>query len=89
MVVPLDTTVNLAFPHIVAAFGISVPEIKWVVICYVGVHASLMLICGRLGDLFGYRRVFLAGCAWSAMAFVMCTLEIGRASCRERVFKDV
>lgn len=74
MVVPLDTTVNLAFPHIVAAFGISVPEIKWVVICYVGVHASLMLICGRLGDLFGYRRVFLAGCAWSAMAFVMCTL---------------
>ena len=72
--VPLDTTVNLAFPYIVAAFGIAVPEIKWVVICYVGVHASLMLICGRLGDLFGYRRVFLAGCAWSAVAFVMCTM---------------
>ncbi len=74
LVVPLDTTVNLAFPHIVAAFGITMPEIKWVVICYVGVHASLMLICGRLGDLFGYRRVFLAGCAWSAAAFVMCSL---------------
>jgi len=74
LLVPLDTTVNLAFPSIVAAFGIAVPQIKWVVICYVGVHASLMLICGRLGDLFGYRRVFLAGCAWSAAAFAMCAL---------------
>ena len=72
MLVPLDTTVNVAFPHIVARFGIAMPAIKWVVICYVGVHASLMLICGRLGDLFGYRRVFLIGCAWSAVAFVLC-----------------
>ena len=77
LLVPLDTTVNLAFPAIVAAFGIAVPDIKWVVICYVGVHASLMLICGRLGDLFGYRRVFLTGCAWSAVAFAMCAMAPG------------
>ncbi len=77
LTVPLDTTVNLAFPHIVAAFGIAVPQIKWVVICYVGVHASLMLICGRLGDLFGYRRVFLLGCAWSAVAFALCAMAPG------------
>ena len=70
--VPLDTMVNVAFPHIAAAFGIAVPAIQWVVICYVLVHASLMLVCGRLGDLFGYRRVFLIGCAWSAVAFVLC-----------------
>ena len=72
--VPLDTTVNLAFPHIVAAFGIEVADIKWVVICYVGVHASLMLTCGRLGDVFGHRKIFLIGCLWSAGAFVACTL---------------
>lgn len=72
LLVPLDTTVNVAFPHIVARFGIAIPAIKWVVICYVGVHASLMLVCGRLGDLFGYRRIFLIGCAWSAGAFVLC-----------------
>ncbi len=73
LVVPLDTTVNVAFPHIVAAFGIAVPSIQWVVICYVLVHASLMLLCGRLGDLFGDRRVFLTGCAVSVLAFVLCT----------------
>ena len=72
LLVPLDTTVNVAFPHIVARFGIAIPAIKWVVICYVGVHASLMLVCGRLGDLFGYRRIFIIGCAWSAVAFVLC-----------------
>ena len=72
LVVQLDTMVNVAFPHIVEAFGIAVPTIQWVVICYVLVHASLMLVCGRLGDLFGYRRVFLIGCAWSAVAFVLC-----------------
>jgi MFS family permease len=72
LVVPLDTTVNVAFPHIVAAFGIAVPAVKWVVICYVLTHAGLMLAAGRLGDLFGYRRVFLIGCLWSAAAFSLC-----------------
>ncbi len=74
LVVPLDTTVNVALPHIVAAFGIAVPAVKWVVICYVLTHAGLMLAAGRLGDLFGYRRVFMAGCLWSAVAFVLCAL---------------
>lgn len=72
LVVPLDTMVNVAFPHIVAAFAIPVPAVKWVVICYVLTHAGLMLAAGRLGDLFGYRRVFMAGCVWSAAAFVLC-----------------
>lgn len=74
LVVPLDTTVNVAFPHIVTAFAIPVPAVKWLVISYVLTHAGLMLAAGRLGDLFGYRRIFLIGCAWSACAFALCTL---------------
>ncbi len=72
LMVPLDTTVNVALPHIVAAFAIPVPAVKWVVICYVLTHAGLMLAAGRLGDLFGYRRVFMAGCLWSVAAFALC-----------------
>jgi len=79
LVVPLDTTVNVAFPHIVTTFGIPMPAIQWVVICYVLVHASLMLLCGRLGDLFGYRRIFLAGCAVSALAFVLSSTAVSFA----------
>ncbi len=44
------------------------------VISYTLTTASLMLACGRAGDLFGHKHVFQAGCACSAAAFVLCTL---------------
>lgn len=74
LVVPLDAMVNVAFPDIVRDFAIEIPMIQWVVISYVLTHASLMLVFGRLGDMLGHRRIFLAGAALSAVAFVGCTL---------------
>ena len=71
-VVPLDSAVNIAFPAITASFGLPIEMIQWVVICYVLTHASLMLAFGRLGDVFGYGRVFRAGLLWNALAFVCC-----------------
>jgi MFS family permease len=77
LVVPLDAMVNVAFPDIVADFAIPVPMIQWVVIGYVLTHASLMLVFGRLGDMLGHRRIYLAGAAVSAVAFLGCTLAPG------------
>ena len=74
MIVPLDSAVNVAFPAMAAAFGLAVPEIQWVVICYVLTYGSLMLAVGRLGDIFGHARVFRFGLAWSAVAFVLLSL---------------
>ena len=71
-VVPLDSAVNIAFPDITRSFGLPIEMIQWVVICYVLTHASLMLACGRLGDVFGYGRVFRAGLLWNALAFICC-----------------
>jgi MFS family permease len=71
-VVPLDSAVNIAFPAITASFGLPIEMIQWVVICYVLTHASLMLAFGRLGDVFGYGRVFRAGLLWSGVAFLLC-----------------
>ncbi len=73
-VVPLDASVNVAFPQIAAHFGLDIPEIRFVVISYVLVYASLTLAFGRLGDLLGYRRVFWLGCLISLLAFIGCTL---------------
>lgn len=70
--VPLDSSVNVAFPAIVAAFGVEVPAIQWVVICYVLTYGSLMLAVGRLGDIFGHAQVFRIGLAWSAVALLLC-----------------
>jgi MFS family permease len=72
--VPFDSSVNFAFPYITRAFGLPIPAIQWVVISYTLTYAALMLVFGRVGDMLGYRRVFLAGSLWSAVAFVLCAL---------------
>jgi MFS family permease len=74
LVVPLDSAVNIGFPAIVAHFGLPIPMIQWVVIAYVLTQTSLMLSFGRIGDMLGYRRVFLFGTGFSALAFVACAL---------------
>lgn len=72
LVVPFDSTVNFAFPYITRAFGLPIPAIQWVVIAYTLTYAALMLVFGRVGDILGYRRIFLIGSAWSAIAFLFC-----------------
>lgn len=71
---PLDTAVNVAFPHITGAFGEPLGAIQWVVICYVLTYSSLILVCGRLGDLFGHRRIFGLGLLVSAVALALCAM---------------
>ncbi|NMJ43541.1 MFS transporter [Roseomonas sp. JC162] len=73
-IVPLDSSVNVAFPAIVVAFGLEVAAIQWIPICYVLTYGSLMLAVGRIGDIFGHARVFRIGLAWSAVALALCAL---------------
>ncbi len=72
LVVPLNSAVNVAFPHITAAFGLDIPQIQWIVIFYTVTYASLMLVFGRIGDIFGHRLVFILGAACSTAAFAGC-----------------
>jgi MFS family permease len=74
VVAPLDTAVNIAFPSMTQAFELGLNDIRWVVIAYVLTYASLMLVCGRLGDLLGYRPIFQLGLALSALGFVGCAI---------------
>jgi len=69
---PLDTAVNIAFPAITAAFVIPVTTIQWVVICYVLTYGSLLLGCGRLGDVIGHKRVFL----FANISFMLCMMAL-------------
>jgi EmrB/QacA subfamily drug resistance transporter len=70
----LDSAVNIAFPAITAAFSLEVASIQWVVVGYVLTHASLLLGCGRLADLWGHGRLLTWGLLASAVAFVGCGL---------------
>jgi EmrB/QacA subfamily drug resistance transporter len=72
LLVPFDAAVNVAFAPIVCAFALPILAIQWVVISYTLTYASLMLVFGRIGDMLGYRRLFLIGTGWSAAAFALC-----------------
>ena len=66
MLAPLDSSVNVAFPDIVASFAISPNQIQWVILPYVLTQSLASLGFGRLGDRHGHRLIFslgLAACA--------------------------
>jgi MFS family permease len=71
---PLDSSVNVAFPSIIDYFSRPIADIRWVIIVYVLTFASLPLVFGRAGDLFGHRRIFILGLAWCAIAHLGCSL---------------
>jgi MFS family permease len=62
----------VALPAITAHFGLALGDVQWLVICYVLVYGSLMLVCGKLGDLFGHRLVFRCGLLLSAVGLTAC-----------------
>lgn len=57
------TVVNVALPDIGAALHLGRGELPWVMTVYTLVFGGLMLLGGRIADLFGARRVTLAGLA--------------------------
>jgi len=63
-IVVLDNSVlNVAIPTILRDFHTSLPSVEWVVTGYALTFASLLIIGGRLGDLYGHRRIFIIGAA--------------------------
>jgi MFS family permease len=69
---PLDIAVNVALPAITAHFGLPLADVQWLVICYVLTYGSLMLVCGKLGDLFGHRLIFRIGMVLSMIGCSLC-----------------
>ena len=63
MIVLDSTIVNVALPSIQADLGFSETSLAWVVNAYLLTFGGFLLLGGRLGDLFGHRRMFLVGIA--------------------------
>jgi EmrB/QacA subfamily drug resistance transporter len=71
----LDTTiVHIAVPALTTGLGATLDQIMWIVSAYALTYASLLIIGGRLGDLYGPKRLFLAGLALFTIASVACGL---------------
>ncbi len=75
LMIVLDTTiVNVALPSIRQSLGFSETSLAWVVNAYLLTFGGFLLLGGRLGDLFGHRRLFLIGIALFTLASLACGL---------------
>jgi EmrB/QacA subfamily drug resistance transporter len=67
-----STIVNTALPAIRQALGASSAAMQWIIAGYLLGLGTLLLLGGRLGDAFGYRRVFLIGVSAFVLASTIC-----------------
>ena len=93
LMVVLDATIaNIALPFIKVDLGISQANLSWIVTGYSLAFGGLLLLGGRLGDLYGRRRMFMVGVSIFAVASLLggfastegcCSAPVGcRASAR-------
>jgi EmrB/QacA subfamily drug resistance transporter len=79
MIILDGTIVAVALPAVQTALGFSASGLAWVVNGYLVAFGGLLLLAGRLGDLLGRRRTFLAGLAVFTAASIACGLASGPA----------
>ncbi|HEY4333709.1 MAG TPA: MFS transporter, partial [Ilumatobacteraceae bacterium] len=58
-----NSVLNVAIPTILRDMHTTVPTLQWVVTGYALTFATLLIIGGRLGDVYGHRRLFMIGVA--------------------------
>jgi EmrB/QacA subfamily drug resistance transporter len=69
------TIVNIAIPDMITRLHASLDGVLWVINAYALVLAVLLITAGRLGDLFGQRRMFIAGVILFTLASAACGLS--------------
>jgi EmrB/QacA subfamily drug resistance transporter len=76
LMIVLDVTiVGVALPSIRESLGFSETSLAWVVNAYLLTYGGFLLLGGRLGDLFGHRRLFLIGITVFTLASLACGLS--------------
>jgi EmrB/QacA subfamily drug resistance transporter len=76
LMIVLDTTiVNVALPSIRTDLGFSETSLAWVVNAYLLTFGGFLLLGGRLGDLFGHRKLFLSGISLFTVASLVCGIS--------------
>jgi MFS family permease len=76
LMIVLDATiVNVALPSIRDDLGFSESSLAWVVNAYLLTYGGFLLLGGRLGDLFGHRRLFIGGIVLFTLASLVCGLS--------------
>src|SRR5438874_3555016 len=76
LMIVLDVTiVGVALPSIQKDLAFSETSLAWVVNAYLLTYGGFLLLGGRLGDLFGHRRLFISGITLFTLASLVCGLS--------------
>ncbi len=77
----LDSSiVNVALPSIQHSLHFSQSSLTWVVDAYLIAFGSFLLLAGRLGDLFGRKKIFLVGVSIFTLSSLVCSLAANQAT---------
>ena len=67
--------VNISLPRLTEVFNTEPSIVLWVTVAYLLVSVGLMLSIGKLGDIFGRKRVYVSGLAIFTIGLVLCSLS--------------
>jgi EmrB/QacA subfamily drug resistance transporter len=67
--------VNISLPAISRYFNITLTTVEWVVLSYLIIISSLLLTFGRLGDLYGHKKIYIIGFAIFTAGSLLCALS--------------
>ncbi|KAF9564012.1 hypothetical protein EC968_004657 [Mortierella alpina] len=80
------SSVTITLPDIMKEVGYTVDQLQWVTSGYALAYGAFLLIGGRLGDLFGHRRIYILGVTWFSIWAVVngfakdpVVMSVGRA----------
>src|ERR1700728_1877147 len=79
MIILDQTIVNVALPSIQSDLHFTQSNLAWVINAYLIAFGGLLLLVGRLGDLIGRRRIFLAGLVVFTTASLLCGVAESQA----------
>jgi EmrB/QacA subfamily drug resistance transporter len=80
MIILDSTIVNVALPAIQDDLGFTQSSLAWVINAYLIAFGGLLLLAGRIGDLIGRKKIFLAGLALFTAASLACGLAQNEAT---------
>lgn len=70
-----NTIFSIALPNLTTTFKTEPNVILWLTVVYLLVSTAIMLIVGRLGDIFGRKRIYITGIAFFTAGLVFCSVS--------------